>query len=41
MGISKGSSNKVLLGKGDGSNIGYHGGYSDEEIFVPLIIISD
>ena len=41
MAISKGSSNKVLLGKNDGNNVGYHGGYSDEEIFVPLIIISD
>lgn len=41
MAISKGSSKKVLLGKGDYSKVGYHGGYSDEEIFVPLIIISD
>ena len=41
MGISKGNSNKVLLGKGDWSNVGYHGGYSDEEIFVPLVIISN
>ena len=41
MGISKGNSNKVLLGKGDWGNVGYHGGYSDEEIFVPLIFISN
>ena len=41
MGISKGSSNKVLLGKSDWGKVGYHGGYSDEEIFIPLIIISD
>lgn len=41
MGISKGNSNKVLLGKGDWGSVGYHGGYSDEEIFVPLIIITN
>ena len=41
MAISKGSSNKVLIGKADSRNVGYHGGYSDEEIFIPLIFISD
>ena len=41
MAIIKGNSKKVLLGKHDWGNVGYHGGYSDEEIYVPLIIISD
>ena len=41
MAITKGNSNKVLIGKGDSTNIGYHGGYSDREIFIPLIIISN
>ena len=41
MGITKNNSNKVLLGKGDWGNVGYHGGYSDEEIYVPLVVISN
>ena len=41
MAVSKGNSYKVLLGSHDWGNVGYHGGYSDEEIFVPLIIINN
>ena len=41
MGISKGNTNKALLGKADWGKVGYHGGNSDEEIFVPLIIINN
>ena len=40
MAISKNHCKKVLLGRHDWGNVGYHGGYHDEEIFVPLILIS-
>ena len=41
MGVSKGNTNKALLGKADWGKVGYHGGNSDEEVFVPLIIINN
>ena len=41
MAISKGSSNTTLLGEFDRERASYHGGYNEEEIFIPLIIISN
>ena len=42
MAISKGESNKVLLSDTDKDvNTSYHGGYSDDEIYVPLIVINN
>ena len=41
MAISKDSSNKSLVGESDGGMTSYHGGYSDDEIYVPLIVISN
>lgn len=40
MAITKDSSNIVLIGEYDHDMASYHGGYSDEEIYIPLIIIS-
>lgn len=41
MGITKGSTNKVLFGEGDHEMSSYHGGYSDDEINIPLIVLSN
>jgi hypothetical protein len=41
MAIAKDSSNKVLLGEYDNGMPSYHGGYSDDEIYIPLIVISN
>ena len=42
MAISKGNSNKVLLSDTDpDKNTSYHGGYHDDEIYIPLIIINN
>ena len=38
--FSKDSSKIAFLGEGDSNKTSYHGGYSDDEIYVPLIIIS-
>ena len=38
----KDSSNSILLGECDQTNnVSFHGGYSDDEIFIPLIVISN
>ena len=40
--ITKGNSNKVLLSDTDkDKNTSYHGGYADDEIYVPLIVINN
>ena len=41
MAIAKDNSNKALLGESDHGMSSYHGGYSDDEIYVPLIVISN
>ena len=41
MAISKDTSNKALIGEADHVMSSYHGGYSDEEIFIPLIVLSN
>ena len=42
MAIAKDGCNKILLADSDNDkNTSYHGGYSDDEIYVPLIIISN
>ena len=41
MAIAKDNSNKALLGESDHGMSSYHGGYSDDEIHVPLIVISN
>ena len=41
MAITKDSSNKLLFGEGDHDMASYHGGNSDDEIFIPLIVISN
>ena len=41
MAISKDSASACLLGNYDGNLYSYHGGNSDEEIYVPLIVISN
>ena len=41
MAIAKDSSNKALLGEGDHGMASYHGGYSDDEIYLPLIVLSN
>ena len=42
MAISKGNSNKVLLSDTDpDKNTSYHGGYHDDEIYIPLIVINN
>ena len=42
MAITKGNSNKVLLSDIDkDKNTSYHGGYTDDEIYVPLIVINN
>ena len=41
MGITKDKTNKVLFGEGDHDMSSYHGGYSDDEIYIPLVIISN
>ena len=41
MAISKDSGNKALLGESDHNMGSYHGGYSDDEIYVPLIVLSN
>jgi hypothetical protein len=42
MAISKDSSNMCLIDEGDyPSHYSFHGGYSDDEIYVPLIVLSD
>ena len=41
MAFPKDSSNKILVGECDLSNsVSFHGGYSDDEIYIPLIVIS-
>ena len=41
MAIAKDSCNKSLIGNWDHGMTSYHGGYSDDEIYVPLIVISN
>ena len=41
MAIPKDSSNKALLGEYDHGVASYHGGYSDDEIYIPLIVLSN
>ena len=41
MAFAKDISNKALLGKTDVPMCSYHGGYSDDEIYIPLIVISN
>ena len=41
MAFAKDSSNTALLGESDHGIASYHGGYSDDEIFVPLIVLSN
>ena len=41
MAISKDSGNKALLGETDHNMGSYHGGYSDDEIYIPLIVVSN
>lgn len=41
MAITKDNTNKVLFGEGDHNLASFHGGYSDEEICIPLIVISN
>jgi len=41
MAFAKDSSNTALLGESDHGVASYHGGYSDDEIFVPLIVLSN
>ena len=41
MAIAKDSSNKALLGEYDHGVASYHGGYSDDEIYIPLIVLSN
>ena len=40
MGLSKDSSDVCLVGDGDSISTSYHGGNNDDEIYVPLIVIS-
>ena len=41
MAFAKDGSNKALKGKSDGNLYSYHGGYSDDEIYIPLIVVSN
>ena len=41
MAITKDNTNKLLFGEGDHNLASFHGGYSDDEIFIPLIVISN
>ena len=42
MGFAKDSSKICLVGEDDtSSSYSFHGGYSDDEIYVPLIVISN
>ena len=41
MGITKDSSNKLLFGEGVHDMASYHEGNSDDEICIPLIVISN
>ena len=39
--FSKDTSKIALLGEGDSKKTSFHGGYNDDEIYVPLIVISN
>ena len=39
--ISKDTCKKCLVGEADSENYSYHGGHNDDEIYIPLIIISN
>ncbi len=40
MALSKESSDIILLGEFDDTDdVSFHGGYSDDEIYIPLIVI--
>jgi len=41
MAFAKDSSNMCLIGDNDNNMYSYHGGYSDDEIYIPLIVISN
>ena len=42
IGIAKDSSNMVLLGQKEVPNkVSFHGGYSDDELYVPLIVLAN
>ena len=41
MAFCKDSSKLCLVGEGDSENYSYHGGYNDDELYIPLIIISN
>ena len=41
MAIAKDSSNEALVGESDHGMTSYHGGYSDDEILVPLVVLSN
>ena len=41
MAFAKDSSNMVLFGEGDGKACSYHGGNNDDEVYIPLIVISN
>ena len=40
MAFPKEKSKKCLIGEGDSDLYSFHGGYSDEEIYIPLIVLS-
>ena len=41
MAFPKEKSNKCLIGEGDYNIYSFHGGYSDDEIYIPLIVLSN
>ena len=41
MAFSKDSSKLTLIAEGDNIDPSYHGGYSDDELYIPLIVISN